>query len=125
MLFVVFYYLVEDSPTLRQLQDMMRHDNTGFVVRWYELGLELLDSSTSIRKLKEIKADCQNVSECCIKMFEEWLVQQPNTSWDQLISALANLNMNSTAQQIKDDIINGMYGIFLSINFSLISTSYI
>ena len=95
-------YIVKDSPTLPQLQDVMRHDNTGFVVKWYELGLELLDSSISVRKLKEIKADCQNVSECCIKMFEEWLAQQPNASWDQLITAMTNLNMKTAAEKIKD-----------------------
>jgi len=86
----------------------MRHDNTGFVVKWYELGLELLDSSTSVCKLKEIKADCQNVKECCIKMFEEWLAQQPKAGWNQLATALKNINMNTAAEKIKDELKNGM-----------------
>ena len=90
----------------------MRHDNTGFVVRWYELGLELLDSSTSVRKLKEIKADYQNVTECCIKMFEEWLAQQRNANWNQLIIALNNISMNTAAEQIKENLKSGMLYVY-------------
>ena len=34
-------------------------------------------------------------------MFEKWLNQQCNASWDQLLTALNDINMNKAAEQIK------------------------
>ena len=89
-------------PTLRLLQDIMTADITGFSTKWYELGLQLLEERTSIRILGEIEHDNpNNTSRCCTKMFERWLNQQPNASWDQLLTALDNINMNTAAEQIR------------------------
>ena len=42
-----------------------------------------------------------NASRCCIKIFEKWLSQQPNASFDQLLVALKKIDMNRAAEQIK------------------------
>lgn len=80
----------------------MAADITGFSTRWYELGLQLLQEYTSVKILNEIEHDYpRNTSRCCTKMFEIWLNQQPNASWDQLLTALDTINMSSAAEQIK------------------------
>jgi len=100
----------------------MKSDNTGFIVNWYELGLELLNQSTSVRTLKEIKANCQNVNECCLKMFEEWLSQMPTANWDQLITALSNIGMGTAAKHIKDSLKQGLtFILYIACSFKYIS----
>lgn len=80
----------------------MTEDITGLSAKWYELGLCLLEDSNNTNILNEIEHDYpNNASRCCIKMFEKWLSQQPNASWDQLLAALHNMNMNSAAEQIR------------------------
>ena len=91
-----------NPPTLRLLQDIMTADTTGFSTRWYELGLQLLEESTGVKILREIDYDYpNNASRCCTKMFEIWLNQQPNASWDQLLTALDSIHMNSASEQIR------------------------
>ena len=78
----------------------MNNDATGFCTSWYDLGLQLLEHNGA-RILKEIKYNCGNdASRCCMKMFEKWLEQQPHSSWNQLLTALVNLDMNYAAEQI-------------------------
>lgn len=91
-----------NRPTLRQLQEILAADITGFSTKWYELGSQLLEDFTSVNILNEIECDYPNsASKRCIKMFEKWLNQQPKTSWDQLLTALKNIDMNSAVEQIK------------------------
>lgn len=80
----------------------MMADITGFSTKWYDLGLQLLEECNSVKILNEIEHDCvSNANRRCTKMFEQWLSQQPNASWDQLLGALNKINMNSAAEQIK------------------------
>ena len=74
---------------------------TGFCTRWYDLGLQLLEEHNAASILHEIRCDYPtNARRCCIIMFEKWLEQQPHPSWNQLLTALINLDMNSAAQKI-------------------------
>lgn len=99
-------YVGNDRPTQRLLQNVMTADLTGFSTKWYELGIQLLEESTSVNILSEIEHDYpNNASRCCTKMFEKWLSQQPNASWDQILTALNNIGMNSAVEQIKRELI--------------------
>ena len=112
-MFIILFlcsHLVDEPPTLPQLKCVMRQDNTEFVTKWQDIGFELLNDSTSVRILNEIKSDFHTVNECCIKMFEKWIAEQRKANWNQLITALKNNNLNTTAEYIKTNlrIENGM-----------------
>ena len=95
-------FIGHNPPTLRLLQKVLAADLTGFSTKWYELGLQLLEECSGVKILNEIEHDYpSNVNRCCIKMFEKWLNQQCNASWDQLLTALNDINMNKAAEQIK------------------------
>ena len=98
-LFRYLIYVGNDRPTLRQLTDVIEE---GCSIRWYELGLRLLEEHTGAGILNEIENDCpNNVVRCCRKMFDKWLEQQPNANWDQLLTALNHIGMNSVAEHIR------------------------
>ena len=57
--------------------------------KWHDLGVELLDSNTDVRKLNTIETEhSTDLNKCCTKMFNLWLEKQPAASWNQLIEAL-------------------------------------
>ena len=57
-------------------------------LKWYDLGAELLDGD-NVGNLDTIEADHPtDHDKCCIKMFKLWLRKQPTASWNQLIEAL-------------------------------------
>ena len=76
----------------------MRIEHTEVATKWYELGLELVDSN---KILKVIEADHRNdVNTCCRVMFEKWLEKTPDASWSQLITALNNIEMKTAADVV-------------------------
>ena len=78
------------------LQDVTR--DIGITTQWYDLGLCLLDTNSV---LDEIKANHpSDVNTCCRVMFKEWLERKTNASWNQLVSALKNIGMNTAASTI-------------------------
>ena len=93
-------FIDHNPPTLQKLRTAA--DLTGLSTSWYELGLQLLQEHNNGSVLSEIEHDNpNNAKKCCVKMFEKWLNQQPNASWDQLLTALKEIKMNSAAEQIK------------------------
>ena len=91
------YVSIEERPTMRQLQEVMRID-IGIATRWRDLGLELVDS---IQLLRVIEANHpSDVVSCCIAMFEKWLERTPDASWSQLVTALNNIGMNTAADAV-------------------------
>jgi len=77
----------------------MRCDKTGLMTKWCDLGLELLDSNTSI--LDAIREGHQNdADKCCTEMFKEWLARKPDASWDELVTSLNNIRMNTAARDV-------------------------
>ena len=102
---LIFY--VEDRPDIKRLQEIMRIEDIDIITRWHDLGLELVDSN---RILKVIGADHpSDVNTCFYVMFEKWLGKTPNASWDQLVTALNNVEMNTAADAISKHFKSGMY----------------
>ena len=73
----------------------MRIEHIEITTKWFDLGLELVDSH---KILRVIEADYRNdVDTCCRVMFEKWLEKTPDASWEQLVTALNNIRMNTAA----------------------------
>ena len=72
--------------------------------KWHELGTALVDNYNAII---EIEANHHDVSTCCRKMFEKWLEMKPDASWDQLVTALNNIEMKTAADVISKQLKSG------------------
>ena len=84
----------------------MRIENIEITTKWYELGLELVDSN---KDLKVIETDNpRSTNTCCRVMFEKWLEKTPNASWSQLVTALDNIKMNTAADAVRKLFKSGM-----------------
>ena len=71
--------------------------------KWHDLGIELLDSDNNFEELDKIEAEHPtDLNKCCTKMFQLWLRKQPTASWNQLIEALRqhNIELDSLADTI-------------------------
>ena len=86
-------FMAEHSrPTLKQLNKLKR----SISFKWHDLGIELLEPE-DIRTLDEIQSNYpRDASTCCTKMFQLWLDKQPEASWEQLIKALRDIDLNAT-----------------------------
>ena len=101
-------YIGHHYPTPKQLQNILKPKTSGLAVRWYDLGKQLLTDDT-VGTLDVIKADHPNdVSACCNEMFMTWLELQPNATWSQLITALSNIGMKTTADSVISCLIKGI-----------------
>ena len=115
-------------PTPRQIRNILKPDTSGLATRWHDLGRELLTDDT-VGVLDVIKADHPNdVSACCNKMFAKWLQLQPDASWSQLIIALGNTGMKTTAENVIKHFIKGLCSnhcikIF-SLNFNILISDH-
>ena len=96
-----FLYVGHQIPSLKFFNRYVR----GPVgIKWYDLGIELLDSDNT-EELDKIKAQySSNLNECCTMMFQLWLSKQPTASWNQLIDALRqpSIELVSLAIKIKE-----------------------
>ena len=93
---IVFYYYVTG---LTRLKRILRCE-AGITNEWYDIGLGLLDSN--IVALDEIMAKyLSDVNKCCTEMFKKWLQHNPEANWDQLISVLSVVGLNTAAEYIK------------------------
>ncbi|XP_065918271.1 NACHT, LRR and PYD domains-containing protein 3-like [Dysidea avara] len=88
-----------DRPSLG---DMYKHVVPSVADKWKGLGVELLDPSVvEGRALEVIDANFpRSVEECCKSMLEKWYTT-PDASWNKLIDAIKNINLNSIASQIE------------------------
>ena len=86
-----------DHLDLKDLNDVIRHE-VGVATRWYELGLELLDSNTAV--LDVIKSDHHSSHDRCRQIFKKWLELKPNASWSQLVTALNNIGLETAADNV-------------------------
>lgn len=76
-------------------------------VKWHDLGLELLEQEDE-GELNEIQINNpKNASECCKEMFQLWLRKCPNATWDLLINALRepNIELNTLATTIESMLV--------------------
>ena len=81
---------------------MYKHVVPSVADKWKGLGVELLDPSVvEGRALEVIDANFpRSVEECCKSMLEKWYTT-PDASWNKLIDAIKNINLNSIASQIE------------------------
>ena len=82
---------------------MNRYVRHEVALKWHDLGTELLDFK-DVRKLDTIEADHpSNHDKCCVKMFKLWLRTQPTASWNQLIEALRqpDIELDALATRIE------------------------
>ena len=63
-------------------------------LKWYELGLELLNEDTCTEL--EI-ANRGDMKKCCSEMFRCWLKMDLNASWKKLIAALKSVGLSTFA----------------------------
>ena len=99
---------VGDRPNMKQLLEVMRIKDVNVTTRWRDLGLELVDSYNT---LKVIETNHHNdVDTCCRVMFEKWLDTRPTANWNQLITALINIGMNTAADAIRKQLQSGIIG---------------
>ena len=89
-----------DRPTMGQLRHVMRNERIEIATNWYDLGLELVHSH-SILKVIETNHP-SDVETCCCKMFQKWLERTPDASWNQLITALNNIEMKTAANAVSE-----------------------
>ena len=104
-----------DRPALKLLNKHVRKDVSS---KWHDLGLELLEQEDEER-LNEIKNNNpSDISECCKEMFQLWLRKCTNATWNQLIQALKEVELNNLAAKIDgmliptDDTVSGGVGMF-------------
>ena len=74
-------------------------------MKWHDLGIELLDSDSSIDELDRIEAEhTSELNRCCKKMFQLWLKNQPSATWNQLIEALRqpDIELHALATKIEE-----------------------
>ena len=76
------------APTLRDLaNEVVPYVSS----KWYHLGIQL-DLGNHV--LNVIKTDNHDLTNCCLKMFHEWLVQDAGASWSTLVAALNSKAVN-------------------------------
>ena len=92
------FNILYEGLTLKQLNNVMRHEAAGVATRWFDLGVELLNSNTAV--LDVIKTSLQRDDERCSEMFKTWLQMKPDTSWSQLVTALHNIGLNTAANNV-------------------------
>ena len=93
------------------MKDLNKHVIPLVATRWYDLGLELLETKHE-RELDTIEKDSkvEGAKTCCRKMFSKWLeTQSNNASWDQLIQAVKNIELNNVASDIEQLLLQGEY----------------
>ena len=93
------------------MKDLNKHVIPLVATRWYDLGLELLETKHE-RELDTIEKDSkvEGTKTCCRKMLSKWLESQSDSaSWDQLIQAIKNIELNNVANDIEQLLLQGEY----------------
>ena len=91
-----------DRPALKLLN---KHVRKGVSSKWHDLGLELLEQEDE-EMLNQIENNNPNdVSKCCKEMFQLWLRKHTNATWNKLIEALVQVELNNLATTIEGMLI--------------------
>ena len=105
------------------MKDLNKHVIPLVATKWYDLGLELLETKHE-RELDTIEKDnkVEGTKTCCRKMFSKWLeTQSDSASWDQLIQAVKNIELDSVANDIEQLLPQGEY-VSMVIYFAVLVT---
>jgi len=111
----VLSFAESPHPELKQLINVLQPDTSGVAKRWYDIGIQLLDSDSGV--LDVIKGNYpKDISTCCREMFKEWLDRQPpGASWNQLIQVLIDIDMNTIADKIKTTLKKCVFNVFTNL----------
>ena len=83
------------------MKDLNKYVIPLVATKWYDLGLELLDTKyESALDIIEKDSDCRDVQYCCRKMFSKWLETSDNANWDKLTEAMRSIGLNGVASKI-------------------------
>ena len=121
-----------NRPALKLLNKHVRKEVSS---KWHDLGLELLEQEDE-EKLNEIKKNNpSDVSECCKEMFQLWLRKCTNATWNQLIQALKEVELNNLATTIEgmlmptEEIVSASAGAYViidnSYNYNMHDSTYV
>ena len=112
-------HIGHDRPALKLLNKYVRK---GVSSKWHDLGLELLEQEDE-EKLNEIESSNPNdVSKCCKDMFQLWLRKCTNATWNQLIQALKEVELNNLATTIErmlmpaKEIVGTSIGVYIIVD---------
>jgi len=104
---VLLYFLAigQSRPTMKVLN---KHVIPRVSTKWYDLGLELIDDKYET-ELETIRTDYRNDGSkmCCQKMFSKWLETRDDASWDHIIEAMRNIELNSVASDVEQLLVQG------------------
>ena len=96
------YFFIE-RPTLKVLNKLVKKSAT---YKWYDLGIIELLEAEDLHALDEIQRNYpRDVGMCCTKMLQLWLERQPDASWEQLLQALKEVEMNDLASTIHEELV--------------------
>ena len=92
------------------MKDLNKYVIPLVATKWYDLGLELLETKHE-KELEIIETNHSNdAGKCCRKMFSKWLeTQSDSASWDQLLQAVKNIELDSVANDIEQLLPQGEY----------------
>ena len=83
------------------MKDLNKHVTPLVIKKWYNLGLELLDTKHEYL-LETIEGGNQHdMQYCCRRMFSEWLQTTDTPTWVQLTVAMRNISLNEAASKIE------------------------
>ena len=90
------------------MRDLSKHVIPSVATRWYELGLEFLETKHDA-ELDVIETNSKDDAlTCCRKTFSKWLQIQPHSAtWDQLIQAIKSIKLNNVVSDIKKVFLQG------------------
>ena len=71
--------------------------------QWHDLGIELLCKvEGGVDKLKTIrKNNPQDYEECCTQMFQYWLDNAKDASWNTLVEAIKSIRLIVFAEELE------------------------
>ena len=99
---VYLLLLVNDCPDDKSLNKYVREKVCAAGTnKWRDLGIELIGED-AVSALDVIRTNhCNNVEECCSRMFAVWRQRTPKASWKQLIKALKEINLIQLASELE------------------------
>ena len=93
--------------------------------QWEYVGLSLLGKH-EVSRIRMIKKDnASDPQRCCMEMLCYWLESCPDASWQNLIDALQDVELNAVAADIEKKILKGHYctHVFIELIWG-VSSSY-
>ena len=115
---IIYIYVGHDRPALKLLNKHVRKKVSS---KWYDLGLELLEPEDEANLIEIESNNPSDAGRCCKEMFHLWLRKCTNATWNQLIYALKEIELNNLATTIEEmlipteNIVNSSAGMYISI----------